>query len=75
VIAANRERTAFYQLCALAVALIALTLATPRAFAIWGDNGYIALTVPAAFIALAATGVAERGPTVRSLWFILVVAL
>jgi alpha-1,6-mannosyltransferase len=75
VIAASRERTAFYQLCALAVALIALTLATPRAFAIWGDNGYIALTVPAAFVALAATRVAERGPTVRSLWFILVVAI
>jgi hypothetical protein len=69
------ERTAFYQLCALAVVLVALTLATSRAFAVWGDNGYIALTVPAAVIALAATRVAERGPVVHSLWLIVAVAI
>jgi alpha-1,6-mannosyltransferase len=75
VTAACRERIAFYQLCAIAVVLIALTLAAPVAFEAWGDNGYIALTVPAAFIALAATGIAERGPTARSLWVIVVVAI
>jgi len=73
--AASREQTAFHQLCALAVALIALTLLTPLAFKVWGDNGYIALTVPAGFIALAATGVAGRGPMVRSFWLIVVVAI
>jgi hypothetical protein len=75
VTAAGREQTAFYQLCALAVALVGLTLATPLAFKAWGDNGYMALTVPTVLVTLAATYVAERGPTVRSLWLIFVVAV
>jgi hypothetical protein len=69
------ERAAFCQLCAIAVLLIALTLATPGAFEAWGDKGYIALTVPAALIACAATGIAERAPIARSLWVIVVVAI
>ena len=72
---AGREQIAFYQLCALAVALVALTLATPLVFKIWGDNGYMALTVPTALVALAASYAAERGPIVRSLWLIFVVAI
>src|SRR5262249_19816733 len=75
VTAARPERTAFHQLCALALALITLTLATPFAFKAFGDNGYIALMVPAGFIAWAATHVAERAGVVRSLWVIVVVAI
>lgn len=73
--AVAHEQAAFYKLCALAVALVALTLATPLAFKAWGDNGYMALTVPTALVALAATCIAERGPTVRSLWLIFAVAI
>jgi alpha-1,6-mannosyltransferase len=73
--AAGREQTAFYQLCALALALIALTLVTPLAFKAWGDNGYMVLTIPAALVALAATYVADRAPMLRSLWLIVVVAI
>jgi alpha-1,6-mannosyltransferase len=73
--AAAHERTRFYQLCALAVLLVALTMMTPLALKVWGDNGYMALTVPAGLVALAATYVAERGPVVRSLWLIVIVAV
>src|SRR5688572_23382010 len=72
---AGREQTAFYQLSALAVALIALTMATPLAFKAWGDNGYMALTVPTVLVTLAATHVADRAPVVRSLWLIVIVAI
>jgi alpha-1,6-mannosyltransferase len=75
VTVAGREQIAFYQLGALAVALVGLTLVTPLAFRAWGDNGYMALTVPTALVALAATCVAERGPPVRSLWLIVIVAI
>jgi alpha-1,6-mannosyltransferase len=70
-----RERTAYYQLSALAFVLVALTLVTPLAFKAWGDNGYIALTIPAGLVAWAATWVASRGPTIRSLRLIFVVAI
>jgi alpha-1,6-mannosyltransferase len=75
VTAARPERTAFHQLCALALALVALTLATPFAFNVFGDNGYIALMVPAGFIAWTASHIAERAGVVRSLWVIGVVAI
>ena len=64
------QRAAFYQLCGLAAVLVASTLVTPLAFKTWGDNAYIALTVPTALVVLAATRVAERAPTVHSLWLI-----
>jgi alpha-1,6-mannosyltransferase len=75
VTAAPPERAAFYQLCGLAAVLVTLTLLTPLAFKGWGDNGYMALTIPAALVALAATRVAERGAAVRALWLIIVVAI
>lgn len=75
MIAAAGERKAFYHLCALGVALSVLTFATPVAFKIWGDNGYIILTLTTALITLAATYVAERGPAVQSLWLIIAVAV
>jgi alpha-1,6-mannosyltransferase len=69
------EKTAFAQLCVLGAAIVVLTISTPLAFEAWGDNGYIALTVPAGLLALISTRVAERTPTARALWLILVVAV
>jgi alpha-1,6-mannosyltransferase len=67
--AAAHERMRFYQLCALAVLLVALILTTPLALKACGDNGFMAVTVSAGLVVLVATYVAERGPAVRSLWF------
>jgi len=71
---AGHERWTLIALCGLAAVLVALTLATPPAFKAFGDNGYMALTVPAALVALAASRVAEGAPVKRTLWIILVVA-
>ena len=73
--ASQGERSAFYRLCSLGAALAALTLLTPFFFRSWGDNAYIALTIPAGVIAFIATRVAERIPTVRTLWFIVGLAI
>jgi alpha-1,6-mannosyltransferase len=58
-------------LAAIGVIFAALTLATPFAFRAAGDNAFIALTVPACLLTIAATFVAERAPTKRALWLIL----
>ncbi len=42
------ETSAFYKLCGLGAVLAILTLLTPIAFETWGDNAYIAITVPPA---------------------------
>jgi alpha-1,6-mannosyltransferase len=72
---AASDRTAFIQLAALGAAIAALTLLAPLAFKTWGDNGYIALTIPAGCLALAATGIAERGSSTRILWLIVALAV
>ena len=46
---------AIYWLWALGAVTVALTLATPAAFRIGGDNYYMAMTIPAGLIALAAS--------------------
>jgi alpha-1,6-mannosyltransferase len=69
------ETSAFYKLCALGVALAVLTLITPIVFKAWGDNAYIALTVPAGVVAFAAARVGGRAPQSRALWVILTVAV
>src|ERR1051326_7852776 len=48
-----------YWLWALAAVTVALTLATPTAFRIGGDNYYMAMMIPAGLVALAATRIAE----------------
>jgi hypothetical protein len=63
------------RLIGVAVALIALTSVTPFAFRALGDNAYIALTVVAALLAIAATRLAERMPPDRVLWLIFSVAI
>jgi alpha-1,6-mannosyltransferase len=69
------EKSDFYKLCALGAALAILTLLTPIVFKAWGDNAYIALTVPAGIVAFVAVRVADRAPPARALWLILVVAV
>jgi alpha-1,6-mannosyltransferase len=57
-------------LAGIGAVLAALTLVTPFAFEAAGDNAFIALTIPAGLLAIAATRLAERAPTRRALWLI-----
>ncbi len=72
---APSDRAAFMRLIALGAAISVLTFLTPVAFKTWGDNGYIALTIPAGCLALAATSTAEHASSTRVLWLIVVVAV
>jgi len=47
----------------------------PFAFEAGGDNVFMALTIPACLLAIAATRLAERAPTHRALWLIFGVAI
>jgi len=61
-------------LTAIGAVIVGLTLATPFAFERFGDNAFMALTIPAGLLTIAATAQAERTPTTRALWLILGVA-
>jgi hypothetical protein len=60
----------FHLLAGIGVVLAGLTLATPFAFEALGDNAFIALTILAGLLTIAATHLAERAPPVRVLWLI-----
>jgi alpha-1,6-mannosyltransferase len=62
-------------LTAIGAVIVGLTLATPFAFESFGDNAFMALTIPAGLLTIAATAQAERTPTTRALWLILGVAI
>jgi hypothetical protein len=62
-------------LTAIGAVVVGLTLATPFAFERFGDNAFMALTMPAGLLTIAATAQAERTPTTRALWLILGVAI
>ena len=62
-------------LTAIGAVVVGLTLATPFAFESFGDNAFMALTIPAGLLTIAATAQAERTPTTRALWLILGVAI
>jgi alpha-1,6-mannosyltransferase len=62
-------------LTAIGAIIVGLTLATPFAFESFGDNAFMALTIPAGLLTIAATAQAERTPTTRALWLILGVAI
>jgi alpha-1,6-mannosyltransferase len=62
-------------LAAIGAVIVGLTLATPFAFERFGDNAFMALTIPAGLLTIAATAQAERTPTTRALWLILGVAI
>ncbi|HWX58751.1 glycosyltransferase 87 family protein [Bradyrhizobium sp.] len=72
--AANRVPP-FLLLAGIAVIIIALTLVTPLIFEALGDNAFMALTIPAGLLTIAATGLAERAQTQRTLWLIFGVAI
>lgn len=63
------------RLIGIAAALIALTSVTPFAFRTLGDNAFIALTMVAALLTIAASRLAERAPPDRVLWLIFSVAI
>jgi alpha-1,6-mannosyltransferase len=62
-------------LAGIGAVLVALTLVTPFAFEIGGDNAFMALTIPAGLLTIVATRVAEREPSDRTLWLILGVGI
>jgi hypothetical protein len=62
-------------LTAIGAVIVGLTLATPFAFERFGDNAFMALTIPAGLLTIVATAQAERTPTTRALWLILGVAI
>ena len=62
-------------LTAIGAVIVGLTLATPFAFERFGDNAFMALTIPAGLLTIAATAQAERTRSTRALWLILGVAI
>jgi alpha-1,6-mannosyltransferase len=65
----------FLFLTALSAVIIGLTLATPVAFESFGDNAFMAVTIPAGLLTIAATAQAERAAPERALWLIFGVAI
>jgi len=59
-----------YLLAGIGAALAGLALVTPFAFEEFGDNAFIALTIIAGVLTIAATHAAERAPPHRALWLI-----
>jgi alpha-1,6-mannosyltransferase len=57
-------------LAATGAVLVGLTMVTPFAFEAGGDNVFMALTIAAGLLTIAATYLAERAPPDRALWLI-----
>jgi alpha-1,6-mannosyltransferase len=57
-------------LAGIGIVLSGLTLATPVAFEALGDNAFIALTISAGLLTIAATRLAAHLPSDRALWLI-----
>ncbi len=62
-------------LAGIGVFIVGLTLVTPFAFESFGDNAFMALTIPAGLLTIGATYLAERAPPKRALWLILGLAI
>lgn len=62
-------------LAGIGVFIVGLTLVTPFAFETFGDNAFMALTIPAGLLTIGATYLAERAPPKRALWLILGLAI
>ena len=69
------DTSALYRLAGIGALLAGLTLVTPFAFRSGGDNAFIALTIPAGLLTIAATYVTERAPSRRALWLIFGLAI
>ena len=62
-------------LAGIGVVIVSLTLATPSAFETFGDNAFMALTIPAGLLTIAATNAAERAPQKLALWLVFALAI
>jgi alpha-1,6-mannosyltransferase len=62
-------------LAGIGAVLVGLTMVTPFAFEALGDNAFIALTIAAGLLTIAATHLAERAPPDRALWLIFGLAI
>jgi hypothetical protein len=62
-------------LTAIGVVIVGLTSATPFAFETFGDNAFMAMTIPAGLLTIAATAQAERAAPALALWLIFGVAI
>ncbi len=62
-------------LAGIGVVIVGLTLATPTAFETLGDDAFMALTIPAGVLTIAATNVAERAPQRHALWLVFALAI
>ena len=69
------DTSALFRLAGIGALLAGVTLATPFAFHSGGDNAFIALTIPAGLLPIAATYVAERAPSGRAFWLIFGLAI
>jgi hypothetical protein len=73
---ARTDRIApLYVLAGSGVVIVGLALATPMAFETLGDNAFMALTIPAGCLTIAATHVAERAQQKHALWLIFALAI
>lgn len=68
------DTTALLALGCLGAIATALVVATPFAFRAGGDHAYMGFAIATGFVAMAATGVAERAPNTRTLCLIVAVA-
>lgn len=59
-----------HSLAGIGAVLVGLTLVIPFAFEAYGDNAFIALSIAAGLLTIAATQLAERVPPDRALWLI-----
>ena len=59
----------------IGVFIVGWTLVTPLAFDTFGDNAFMALTIPAGLLTIGATYLAERAPPKRALWLVLGLAI
>jgi alpha-1,6-mannosyltransferase len=62
-------------LTAIGVVIVGLTSATPFALETFGDNAFMAMTIPAGLLTIAATAQAERAAPALALWLIFGVAI
>ena len=62
-------------LAGIGVVIVSLTFATPSAFETFGDNAFMALTIPAGLLTIAATNAAERAPQKLALWLVFALAI
>jgi hypothetical protein len=69
------EARAFYLLGLLGALVVAFTLAASSALRAYGDTAYIGCAIATGLLAMGATAIAERVPSVKAIWLIVGVAI